>query len=383
MIPLVTPLTICGAFVFGIVLALLGSLKLTLVRKFEIRETQIGALLSLLNLAMIPMVLVAGILLDEMGIRTVMVIGALGTAAGLYFAGLSTSMTQTAASILVIGAGSSFLSVASVVLMQAAFYPENPAASQNLGNVFFGLGALVTPTLLELMLRRMSYQRTLAALAGVSLLPGVLALLTDGSVFPAHSMAGSLTEVFHSKAVLLTGLVFLLYGPLEWLLNTWSTTFLTGLGMNEHRSAIALSAFWLSFLAARLAAAYLMSRDWITGVGEAWFIIGLAFAAGITLGHMIGARSATDATFSLMLIGVCLGPIFPTLVGILFEFMKVSHGTAYGAMYSLGSLGGLILPPFMGLYAMRRTVRVAFRVPMVLAILMAVVALVLVTEWGF
>ena len=42
MLHAVTPLVICGAFVFGIVLALIGSLKLTLVRKLELRETHVG-----------------------------------------------------------------------------------------------------------------------------------------------------------------------------------------------------------------------------------------------------------------------------------------------------------------------------------------------------
>ena len=137
MLHAVTPLTICGAFVFGIVLALIGSLKLTLMRKLELRETHVGALLSVLNLSLLPMMLIAGILLDDFGARIVMLIGSLGTATGLYFAGLSKSLSQTAASILVVGAGSAFLSVGSVVLMDSAFYPDKITASQNLGNVFF------------------------------------------------------------------------------------------------------------------------------------------------------------------------------------------------------------------------------------------------------
>ena len=107
------------------------------------------------------MMLLAGMMLDDLGARIVLLIGSLGTAAGLYCAGLSKSLAQTAGSILVVGAGSAFLSVGSVVLMETAFYPEHIAASQNLGNVFFGLGALLTPPLLETLLERVSYRRAL------------------------------------------------------------------------------------------------------------------------------------------------------------------------------------------------------------------------------
>jgi fucose permease len=189
--------------------------------------------------------------------------------------------------------------------------------------------------------------------------------------------------VFHSKVVLLTGLVFLLYGPLEWMLSAWATTFLTGLGMSERLSALALSGFWLSFLASRLLVALLMAHEWIApGIAEAWLIVGLALLAGVTIGNMAGVQTAYQAAVALVLTGFCLGPIFPTLVGILFRFVPEERGTAFGAMYSLGSLGGILLPPIMGAYAARRTFRAAWRIPMIMALLMGLVAVVLVTEWS-
>lgn len=382
MLSSVAPLTICGAFAFGIVLALVGSLKLTLARVLHLRESQVGILLSALNLAILPMMLVAGWLVDAAGAWPAMLIGSLVAALGVFLAGISLSLVQTLGSILVVGGGAAFLSVASTVLMQAAFYPDREAASQNVGNVFFGLGALLTPTLLEAMLERLSYQRTLTILSTVVLLPGIISLLTAGSAFPAHVGGNSLGEVFHFKFVILTGLVFLLYGPLEWVLATWATTFLTDLGMTERRAAFALSTFWLSFLASRLVVAILMAGDWIHGVAEAWLIMVLSLAAGVLLGNMAGAQKAGYAAFGLILTGIALGPIFPTLVGILFEHVAENQGMAFGAMFSLGSLGGIFLPPIMGAYAAKRTLRVAWRIPIVMALLMAVISLALLTEWS-
>ncbi len=387
MLHAVTPLVICGAFVFGIVLALIGSLKLTLVRKLELRETHVGALLSVLNLSLLPMMLLAGMMLDDLGARIVLLIGSLGTAVGLYCAGLSKSLAQTAGSILIVGAGSAFLSVGSVVLMETAFYPEHIAASQNLGNVFFGLGALLTPPLLETLLERVSYRQALTVLACVALVPGVMAILTAGDAFPIHSGAGHIGELFHSKVVVLTGIVLLFYLPLEWVLSAWSTTFLMSPGMDltERQATLAFSGFWLSFLTSRFLIAMLMASEWIApGVADAWLIIFVALGAGVTLGNMAGARNAKGAVWGMLITGALMGPIFPTLVAILFRFVvPEQQGTAYGAMFSIGSLGGLLLPPIMGAYAGRRGIRTSWRIPIVLALLISLMGIGLIMEWGF
>ena len=385
MLHAVTPLTICGAFVFGIVLALIGSLKLTLMRKLELRETHVGALLSILNLSLLPMMLIAGILLDDFGARIVMIIGSLGTALGLYFAGLSKSLSQIAASILVVCAGSAFLSVGSVVLMELAFYPERVSASQNLGNVFFGLGALLTPPILETLLERVSYRRALTMLACVALVPGVMALLTAGDAFPYHHSAGHIADIVSSKVVLLTGVVLLIYLPLEWVLGAWAQTFLMGLGMGERSSVFTLSGFWLAFLASRFVTALLMASGWIApGVADAWLILVLALGAGVVLGNMAGARNGKGASIGLIIAGVMLGPIFPTLVGILFYFIvPEQRGVAYGAMFSIGSVGGLVLSPVMGIFASHRGMRSAWRVPIILALVISLVSIGLVTELDF
>ena len=67
--------------------------------------------------------------------------------------------------------------------------------------------------------------------------------------------------------------------------------------------------------------AMLLAHDWMPrSVAEAWLIVVLSAAAAVTLGNMAGARSAAGASVGMILSGLFLGPIFPTLVGILFRF---------------------------------------------------------------
>ncbi len=262
--------------------------------------------------------------------------------------------------------------------MKQAFFPDNESASQNLGNVFFGLGALITPALVEALIRKLDYRRAMSLLAIVCLMPALLAAFTARDAFDFQAQPGQLWSVFGDPILWLTGLVFFLYGPLEGSLGTWATTYLTDLGFRERLAAWLLSGFWLAFLAARLAAALVQEHGrFLQGFSEAWLIVGLALAAAIFLGNMAGARSRGTAAMGLLAVGAFFGPIFPTLVGILFNHFPNDRGTAFGAMFSLGALGSLFLPPVIGAYARRNTVQRAMRIPLVMALLLALVTMFL------
>ena len=71
----VTWLTISGAFVLGMVLTLLGSIKFTLARTLGISESRMGWLVSALHLALIPLMLLSGLLLDAVGPLPLLIAG--------------------------------------------------------------------------------------------------------------------------------------------------------------------------------------------------------------------------------------------------------------------------------------------------------------------
>src|SRR2546421_6262162 len=141
----VTAVTISGAMVFGMVLALLGSLKLALAKRLDVGETRVGGLLAALNLSLIPMMLFSGVFLDEWGARPVLIAGSLVLALAVISLGARPTYTRAFVAVLFAGLGAAMVSTASLVLMPRAFFPTEPAASLNLGNVFFALGALITP----------------------------------------------------------------------------------------------------------------------------------------------------------------------------------------------------------------------------------------------
>jgi fucose permease len=372
--------TCSAAFVFGMLLALLGGLKLKLAERLQIGEGRIGGLLAALNLALIPMMLLSGVLIDVLGVRVVLVAGALLAAIAVFSLALRTSYSAALVCVLVLGAAAACLSTGSVVLMPYAFGFDprrDLAASVNLGFVFVALGALITPTLTDLLLRTLDFRKTLALLALVCLVPAVVAVLAQRPDAEAVERA-NLLEVLGNMQVVLPAVAFLFYSPLEFAISTWGSTYLTvDQGYREGRAAWVMSFFWLAFVIGRVLMTVLFHHERLEPGWALWGVFVLALVAAALMGNLAGAGKPRSAAWGLILLGFALGPIFPTLVAVALQAAPSARGTAYGAMFAIGSLGSAALAPVLGILAQGKVMR-ALRVLAPLALLLVVVALAMV-----
>jgi MFS family permease len=381
-----TALTISAAVAFGLVVTFLGSIKTSLAKRLGIDEARAGGLLSALNLALIPMMLLAGLLIDNWGAREVVLVGSVLTALALFSLALRNTYAWALLSVLLVGLGGACLGAGSMVLMPEAFFPREvgelpnrEAAALLLGNVFFGLGCLITPTLADLLLRTVRFRWTLGVLALVCLVPAALAVAASVPAAPAGRTHGDLGAVLLHPLVWLAGVVFFLYGPVEFSTGTWATGFLTGQGFRPSRAAWLLSGFWVTFFGARLALAYLEAQDVLPKHNEPWMIALLALLAAVALGNLAGTAARGNAAVGLLVLGACLGPIFPTLLAAVFQAPDLAdhRGTAYGLVFALGSVGSLVTAPLVSASARRTSPQHAFRILMLLALLLTAAALVL------
>lgn len=376
----VTAVTISGAFVIGMVLALLGSIKLTLARQLHVGEGRIGGLLSALNLALIPMMLLAGLLLDRWGVRTVLILGSLITSLALFCMSLAPTYQRAFFAILFAGLGLAAMSPAVVVLMPLSFsiHPERSAGGMNLGHVFIALGALLTPLVADVFLRTVKYRRTVLLLSLFCLVPAFLcfvpAVREAMESLTRHQPRPTEPHLQGSEFgnVLLAGLVFLFYAPLEGAIGIWSTTFLTQAGYSERRATFILSGFWSAFLLSRLLVGLWDPKDY----WDPWLIVLPALLAAVILGNLAGTGGKNQARNGLILLGFVLGPIFPTLVGVLFRVFEHDRGTVYGVMFAVGSLGSLLVSPLIGVRVRNTSAQRALRISMLLALFLAGTAMV-------
>ena len=176
----------------------------------------------------------------------------------------------------------------------------------------------------------------------------------------------------------LAGFAFAVYAPIEFCLSTWATTYLTDLGFRRGRAVGLLSGFWFTFLTGRVVMAALEYGGAMQRNTVPWLMLFLALTMTVVLGNLIGAASRSRGASGLLLLGLVLGPIFPMLVGLVFESVNDSQrGSAYGAMFAIGSMGSFVLAPLIGLQAKRRTVQQALKVPLILSLILVCASLVL------
>lgn len=342
-------LTIAGGMAFGMLLSLMAGSRRTLEDWLRLPADQAGGLVSVLTLMLIPGSIGAGLMVDLVGGKWIIALGSVLAALSLVLLLLCTSQTYSRClwAMVVAGLAASCLNVGTVVLMPRAFFDDNPVAATNLGFVFVGLGALLTPVVGDLLLQiqRTGYRQTLGVFAAASLMPLVLAIATPGDSMPVDG-GGLHLEVFQRPSLWLAGAVFVLYAPLEAWLSAGALPYLRRVGFGEGRAAALLAAAWLVFLGSRLAVAYGQQTGTLDPDSSHFLILLLALIATVVLGNMAGANRQDSVALWMLLIGACLGPIYSSLVGFLFlHFDPKVYGSTYGMVYAVGTAGGLLLTP--------------------------------------
>jgi len=78
----------------------------------------------------------------------------------------------------------------------------------------------------------------------------------------------------------------------------------------------------------------------------------VSLLAAVVIGNLAGASYRGRPRAGLILLGILLGPVFPTLLAIIFRHVApAEQGLAYGVVFAAGSLGSLLLSPLLALRA--------------------------------
>lgn len=349
----------------GLGVALLGSIKVALARRLAIDEARVGGLVSLFGFALIPGNLMAGFLTDLVGRQVVLVGGSVLIALSIGLLAGARKYRLALAAVILFSMGWSLLINVGNVLVPLAF-AGSKAQSNNLANVFFGLGAFFTPLATAFCLGRVSLGSFLAGVAGFALLPGALALVIAPTAFlgeageraTAASVAAehSFRALLHDPKMWLFGFALFFYGPLEASLAAWTTTFLGEKGMKEKSAATMLSAFWLTYMAARLVTAFTLPPD-----VEIPFLLALAVGTAAMIAIGVLGKGLMAGVTMVLGAGLCLGPIFPTVMGLLqASFPEELRGRAVGMFFSVGGVGWTLIPIALGAYAQKTNLSRAF-----------------------
>jgi MFS transporter, FHS family, glucose/mannose:H+ symporter len=355
--PLLGPMLIVALLASGMGVALLGSIKVPLAARLRIDEARVGGLVSLFGFTLIPVFLTAGFLTDLVGRQVVLVSGSVLFAASLGLLARARTYPLALMAVVLMSTGWAFATNVGNVLTPLAF-PGNMSYATNLANVFFGLGALITPLATAFLVHRTTLGWTLIVFAGLAILPALLSLGVDfAAIAPANPTGGAAASqtstLWRDPIMWLCGFALFFYGPLEASLGAWTTTYLGEQGYREPTAAGLLSGFWLSFMAARLITAFTLPSG-----REGPLLVVLSLAAVAVLGAMALAHGRTQSGALVLAAGAVFGPIFPTLLAILLgHFAPALQGRAVGMLFAIGGIGWTAIPILLGAAAHRWGVR--------------------------
>lgn len=377
----VTVVTITCAAVFGMLLALLGSLKVALAKRVNLGEGRVGTLLTTLNLAVMPLMILSGVLVDLWSLTGAIIVGSLATALALFGLAVRPSYRGAFAAVFLAGLGSACLATASIVLMPDAFFgPRQTTAAFCLGASFFALGALLAPPLAGLLLGKLAWRKTLGLLAVLCLVPGLVAAIFGQQLANLQTESGSLAELLTSPVVWMSGLVFFCYAPLEGGVSAWITAYLDDPAEKNQSRRWLLAGFWTAFVLSRLVVALAQQSGAVSANWDRPLLFIPPLLAAVVLGNLSGAVKPTLIAGGTMLLGFLLGPVFPTLLSLFFQTLRDegvhANGAAYGIIFALASLGSLVIAPTLGAAVRQHDVQRALRIPTFVCLLLAAVTVV-------
>jgi fucose permease len=364
--------TLSGLLLVGLILPLLGSLRLPLARHLGREGAPAGGLRLVFGLTLLPMLLVSGLIVDRWGARDGLLVGSLAVGVGLASLGLAQTYRQGLGAAALLGGALALLHTAAAVLLPAAlFSPERPTTSTNLGYLFVGMSTLLASALLPLLERKLGMRRGLLLLALAGLVPAAALAFTPAAEFPAPQRAWDVAGVVADPRLWLAALVLFLYYPLENVLSAWAPAYLAEVSRTPRGIPLVLAGYWVAFLSTRFLTALAP-----TGLVP-WLILLLMVLAAATVGNMSGSYRPSSGILGLWVLGACLGPIFPSLVGLVFLCFPEHLALSFGLLLALGGTGGLVLQPALEYYARGHPVRLTMRLVMLVALVLAAPALVL------
>jgi fucose permease len=343
-----------GMFIFGVVLALLGTLfGLPAMReRLNVNLAQQGDLFLLLFAGVCFATVAVGPLIDRFGNKLVLLVSAvLVTLALLGFAAAHSMLSASIAS-LIIGLGGGGLNTSCNVLT-SELYEGNRGPMLNLLGIFYGFGALFIPLLAAGITSLLPMPELLIFTA---ILPAIGAVAYAVLPFPpareGHGMAWrEVVEVVRYPGLLLFAALLFLESGNEAVLAGWTSTYLGNAGATARLATWVLAAYWAGLMLGRFSAARLLRyfRD-----VQLVLLSALGAMAGCAI--LLGARSVPALAAAVCFTGFALSPIYPTSLAMIGDRYRRYPGTVFGVIFAIGLAGGAMFPWAVGQIAQARSV---------------------------
>jgi len=363
-----------GMLLFGMVMVTLGSILPVVVQKFNLAQIEAGSLVSILPFGILAGSVLFGPIVDRYGYKSLLIVCSLLVLLGMEGIAWADTLTTLNISVFLIGFGGGVLNGATNALV-ADISEETKGANLSLLGVFYGLGALGMPTILNVLKNLFSTEGIISSVGGFILLVTILFFFVP---FPKPKLAQGFpikdgVKLLKSPALLLAGLFLFFTSGLEGVANNWLTSYLEKVrSIDSGNALLALSVLAMSLTASRLLLGRILK---IFSTQKIFFIT--LFTGMVAIIILYVGTSYTAILCGIVLLGIGMSTGFPLMLGYVAELYSGLSGTAFSVVLVIALTGNMLINYSMGIAAQQKGIG---SWPVLLLICMTAMILLL---WGF
>jgi fucose permease len=363
-----------GFISLGLPDAVAGVAWPSLRETFELRQSGLGAILASLGAGYLISSFLTGKLTSFLGIDRLLVLSSGLVCTSLIGYGTAAYWPVFLLSAFLTGIGSGAIDAGLNTYAAEKFSVKHV----NWLHACYSLGAMAGPILMTtLLVNQVGWRWAYLGIAGLLLIMTVLFFFTrhlwrlgeaptDGN---EHPQTSSLGQTLRIPLVWWLMLTFLLYTGLEITIGQWSFTLFTELrGVDVDTAGLWTSSYYGCILAGRVLLGGIVGR-----IGEKR-MLGISMAGSVAGALLFVLMPNALLSFvGLLLVGLSLAPIFPTLISQTPALVGREHAShSIGFQVSAAMLGIIIGPSLLGVLGVRFGLDTGSLVIMILSILMTV-----------
>jgi len=351
-----------GIFVFGIVMAVLGTLfglpEMRTRLRMDLAEQ--GNLFLFLYVGILLATLIAGPAIDRIGNKWILVASAALVAAGMLGFAFADSYRSCTIPALLLGCGGGGLNTSTNVLV-SDLYQDRRGPMLNVLGIFYGVGALCIPLAAATLAAHLPITVQLFACAALAALCSIFFLALS---FPPAAAAEAFSwrealQVARYPGVLALGLLLFCQSGNEASIGGWTSTYAGAAGFPARTATFLLAGYWAALMAGRLMVAQLLKS---VGKGRLVLASGVGAFLGATI--LLANRTSVMLTLGVLIIGFSYAGVFPTALAIAGDQYRKFAGTIFGLLFGIALLGGMSFPWLVGHLSQSWGVRYGMIVPL-------------------
>lgn len=338
-------------FFFAISATMTGILIPGMTESYGLSYGQVGLIGTVQSVGSFAATLFGGVLSDRFPkLRLICIVFSLYTVL-LYAFGLVPPYVLLIGCFLLLGATNSILN-----LLISAYVSETGeekrASYLNLCHAIYGFGSLVGPVFASVSLQGGSrWNESFLQLGVCCTAIAVLTLalcLKEKKTAAAGAARGSLLALVKNHRLLLVSLACLLYMGQQSAVSLWIASYVQDEMNSAWAAGAALTLYWTGVMLGRFIQSYLSRR---IDAARWLFVCCTVSAALFSAAFLVG--NALVLTAVLFIGAVLTGAAFPTMMAMGCAICPAQTGAATAVVCLGSSIGGMIIPPLIGLLAER------------------------------